>query len=172
MSSQALQTGTGPADRPPVELPHPVRMRVLGAVMVGVFLGALDQTVVGTALPRIITDLGGNGLYTWAFTAYLLSSTISGPLYGKLSDLFGRRPVFLVGIGIFMAGSILSGLSREMWELVLARGVQGLGAGALFPISMAVIGDLFAPSERGRYQGLIAGPTRTESPKTAPNSPW
>ncbi len=155
MSNQAMQAGFGSADRPPVELPHPVRMRVLGAVMVGVFLAALDQTVVGTALPRIITDLGGNGLYTWAFTAYLLTSTISGPLYGKLSDLVGRRPVLLFGIGVFMAGSLLSGLSHEMWQLVGARGVQGLGAGALFPTAMAVIGDLFAPSERGRYQGLF-----------------
>jgi len=130
-------------------------MRVLYAVMVGVFLAALDQTVVGTALPRIITDLGGNGLYTWAFAAYLLTSTISGPLYGKLSDLFGRRPIFLFGIGIFMVGSLLAGLSQEMWQLIGARGVQGLGAGALFPIALAVIGDLFAPSERGRYQGLF-----------------
>jgi EmrB/QacA subfamily drug resistance transporter len=143
------------ADRPPIELPHPVRMRILGAVMIGIFLAALDQTVVGTALPRIITDLGGNELYTWAFTAYLLTSTISGPLYGKLSDLFGRRPIFLFGIGIFMVGSVLSGLSGEMWQLVGARGVQGLGAGALFPIALAVIGDLFSPSERGRYQGLF-----------------
>ncbi len=155
MSNQPQQTGHGSADHPPIELPHPVRMRILGAVMVGVFLGALDQTVVGTALPRIITDLGGNSLYTWAFTAYLLTSTISGPLYGKLSDLFGRRPVFLFGIGVFMFGSILSGIAGQMWELVGARGVQGLGAGALFPIAMAVIGDLFAPSERGRYQGLF-----------------
>ena len=130
-------------------------MRVLDAVMIGVFLAALDQTVVGTALPRIITDLGGNDLYTWAFTAYLLTSTISGPLYGKLSDLFGRRPIFLFGIGIFMVGSLLAGLSQEMWQLIGARGVQGLGAGALFPIALAVIGDLFAPSERGRYQGLF-----------------
>ncbi len=130
-------------------------MRVLGAVMIGVFLAALDQTVVGTALPRIITDLGGNELYTWAFTAYLLTSTISGPLYGKLSDLFGRRPIFLFGIGVFMVGSLLAGLSQEMWQLVGARGVQGLGAGALFPIALAVIADLFAPSERGRYQGLF-----------------
>jgi EmrB/QacA subfamily drug resistance transporter len=142
-------------DRPPIELPHPVRIRILGAVMTGVFLAALDQTVVGTALPRIITDLGGNDLYTWAFTAYLLTSTISGPLYGKLSDLFGRRPVFLFGIGIFLVGSVCSGLSREMWQLVAARGIQGLGAGALFPIALAVIGDLFSPSERGRYQGLF-----------------
>ena len=142
-------------DRAPIELPHPVRMRVLYAVMVGIFLAALDQTVVGTALPRIITDLGGNNLYTWAFTAYLLTSTISGPLYGKLSDLFGRRPIFLFGIGVFMFGSLLAGLSQEMWQLVAARGVQGLGAGALFPIALAVIGDLFAPSERGKYQGLF-----------------
>src|SRR6187402_159985 len=142
-------------DRAPIQLPHKVRMRVLGAVMVGVFLAALDQTVVGTALPQIITDLGGNNLYTWAFTAYLLTSTISGPLYGKLSDLFGRRPIFLFGIGVFMVGSLLAGLSQEMWQLVAARGIQGLGAGALFPVAMAVIADLFAPSERGRYQGLF-----------------
>ena len=142
-------------DRAPIELPHRVRMRILGMVMIGVFLAALDQTVVGTALPRIITDLGGNDLYTWAFTAYLLTSTISGPLYGKLSDLFGRRPIFLFGIGIFMVGSLLAGLAQEMWQLIGARGIQGLGAGALFPIALAVIGDLFAPSERGKYQGLF-----------------
>src|SRR4249920_3016660 len=121
-------------------------MRVLGAVMIGIFLAALDQTVVGTALPRIITDLGGNDLYTWAFTAYLLTSTISGPLYGKLSDLFGRRPIFLFGIGIFMVGSLLAGLSQEMWQLIGARGIQGLGAGALFPIALAVIGAVFGLS--------------------------
>jgi EmrB/QacA subfamily drug resistance transporter len=155
VSHPATQSRFGSPDRPPIELPHPVRMRVLGAVMVGVFLAALDQTVVGTALPRIITDLGGNELYTWAFTAYLLTATISGPLYGKVSDLFGRRPVFMFGVGIFMIGSLLSGLTGEMWQFVLARGVQGLGAGALFPIAMAVIADLFAPSERGRYQGLF-----------------
>jgi EmrB/QacA subfamily drug resistance transporter len=155
VSHATAQTGFGQAAKPPVELPHPVRMRVLGAVMVGVFLAALDQTVVGTALPRIITDLGGNDLFTWAFTAYLLTATISGPLYGKLSDLFGRRPIFLFGIGVFMVGSLLSGLSQEMWQLVAARGVQGLGAGALFPIAMATIADLFAPQERGKYQGLF-----------------
>ena len=155
MSNPATQAGIGSTARPPIELPHPVRMRVLGAVMVGVFLGALDQTVVGTALPRIITDLGGNNLYTWAFTAYLLTATISGPLYGKLSDIFGRRPVFLFGIGVFMLGSLLSGLTTAMWQFVLARGVQGLGAGALFPIAMATIADLFAPHERGKYQGLF-----------------
>ncbi len=102
-----------------------------------------------------VTDLGGSDLYTWAFTAYLLTATISGPLYGKLSDIFGRRPVFVVGISVFLAGSLLSGLAGEMWQLVAARGVQGLGAGAIFPLAMATIADLFAPSERGRYQGLF-----------------
>jgi EmrB/QacA subfamily drug resistance transporter len=142
-------------DRAPVALPHGIRLRILGAVMVGIFLAALDQTIVGTALPRIITDLRGNELYTWAFTAYLLTATISGPVYGKLSDLFGRRPIFLIGIGIFLAGSFLAGIAQSMPWLIAARGVQGLGAGALFPIALAVIGDIFAPSERGKYQGLF-----------------
>ena len=155
MSSPTTQAWGGAEDRAPVELPHPVRMRVLGAVMVAVFLSALDQTVVGTALPTIITDLGGNGLYVWAITAYLLTATISGPLYGKISDLFGRRPVFLFGISVFILGSVLAGLSQEMWQLVAARGIQGLGAGAIFPLAMATIADLFSPSERGRYQGLF-----------------
>lgn len=143
------------ADRAPVELPHPVRMRILFAVMIGIFLAALDQTVVGTALPRIVTELSGNDLYTWAFTAYLLTATISGPLYGKLSDLFGRRPIFLLGIGIFLLGSLLAGMSQSIEWLIVARGIQGLGAGALFPIALAIIGDVFAPSERGKYQGLF-----------------
>src|SRR5512146_470054 len=106
-----MQTGIGSMDRPPIELPHPVRMRILGAVMIGIFLAALDQTVVGTALPRMITDLSGNSVYTWVITAYLLTSTISGPLYGKLSDLFGRRPIFLFGVGVFLLGSMLAGVS-------------------------------------------------------------
>ena len=94
-------------------------------------------------------------MYTWAFTAYLLTSTISGPIYGKLSDIFGRRPIFLFGVSIFLIGSLLCGLSQEMWQFILFRGVQGLGAGALFPIALAIIGDIFAPSERGKYQGLF-----------------
>jgi EmrB/QacA subfamily drug resistance transporter len=142
-------------DRAPVELPQPVRMRILGAVMIGIFLAALDQTVVGTALPRMITDLSGNSVYTWVITAYLLTSTISGPLYGKLSDLFGRRPIFLFGICVFLLGSMLAGVSPSIEWLIVSRGIQGLGAGALFPIALAIIGDVFAPSERGKYQGLF-----------------
>jgi EmrB/QacA subfamily drug resistance transporter len=119
------------------------------------FLSALDQTIVGTALPTIVTQLHGNDYYTWVVTIYLLTATISGPIYGKLSDLFGRRPMVMIGVSLFLIGSALSGLSQEMWQLVAARGLQGLGAGAIFPIALAVIGDLFTPAERGKYQGLF-----------------
>jgi EmrB/QacA subfamily drug resistance transporter len=142
-------------DRAPIELPHRQRLQILAAVLLGIFLAALDQTIVGTALPRIVTDLHGNDVYTWAFTSYLITITASGPLYGKLSDIFGRRPLIIIGVSIFLVGSALSGLSQEMWQLILFRGIQGLGAGALFPISLAVIGDIFAPSERGKYQGFF-----------------
>ena len=131
------------------------RTQIVVAVMLGLFLAALDQTIVGTALPRIVTDLHGNDIYTWAFTGYLLTATISGPIYGKLSDLFGRRPVLLFAVAVFLVGSALSGLSREMWQLVSVRALQGLGAGALFPIALAIIGDMFDAAERGKYQGFV-----------------
>jgi len=131
--------------------------RILATVGVGLalFLAALDQTIVGTALPVIVTDLKGNDVYTWAFTSYLLTATVSGPLYGKLSDLFGRRLIFMTGTSIFLLGSLLCAISGEMWQFILFRGIQGLGAGALFPVSLAIIGDIFAPSERGKYQGFF-----------------
>ena len=131
------------------------RTQIVAAVLLGLFLAALDQTVVGTALPRIVTDLHGNDIYTWAFTAYILTATISGPIYGKLSDLFGRRPVLLFAVSVFLLGSLLSGLSQAMWQFVGFRALQGLGAGALFPVALAVIGDMFDASERGKYQGLV-----------------
>jgi EmrB/QacA subfamily drug resistance transporter len=131
------------------------RTRIFIAVMLGLFLAALDQTIVGTALPRIVTDLHGNEIYTWAFTAYLITATVSGPIYGKLSDLFGRRPVLLFAVAVFLLGSLLAGVSQEMWQFVLFRGIQGLGAGALFPVALAVIGDLFDANERGKYQGFV-----------------
>jgi EmrB/QacA subfamily drug resistance transporter len=144
-----------PTDEPPVHVDPRARLEILGAILLGLFLSALDQTVVGTALPRIITDLGGNELYTWAVAIYLLTATITGPIYGKLSDLFGRKPLFMIGISLFLLGSFLSGLSQEMWQLIAFRGLQGLGAGAIFPIALATIGDLFSPAERGKYQGLF-----------------
>lgn len=138
-----------------LDLPRRAKMEILFAILLALFLGALDQTVVGTALPRVVTDLGGNDYYTWVVTIYLLTSTITVPFYGKLSDLLGRKPVLLFGISVFLIGSALSGLSQTMWQLVLFRGIQGIGAGSLFPIALAVIGDLFTPAERGRYQGLF-----------------
>lgn len=140
---------------PHIQLSPGKRNAVFFAVLLGLFLSALDQTVVGTALPRIVTDLHGNNLYTWVVTSYLLTSTITVPIYGKLSDVYGRKIMLLIGIGLFLGGSILSGLSQDMNQLIIFRGVQGLGAGALFPISLAVIGDLFTPQERGRYQGFF-----------------
>ena len=143
------------ADDPALGLSHRAKLEILGAVLLALFLGALDQTIVGTALPRIVTDLGGNEYYTWVVTIYLLTSTITVPFYGKLSDLYGRKPMMMFGVTIFLVGSALSGLSQNMAMLILFRGIQGIGAGALFPIALAVIGDLYTPAERGRYQGLF-----------------
>jgi EmrB/QacA subfamily drug resistance transporter len=156
-SATAAVARPAPVDDAPVEVNPRARFEIFGAVLLALFLAALDQTIVGTAMPRILTDLRGTELYTWVVTVYLLTSTVTGPLYGKLSDQFGRRPMLMTGIGLFLLGSLLSGLSQTMWQLILFRGIQGLGAGALFPISLAVIGDLFSPRERGRYQGLFGG---------------
>jgi EmrB/QacA subfamily drug resistance transporter len=138
-----------------IDLPTREKLIVMVAVLLGLFLGALDQTIVGVALPRIVSDLKGSDLYTWVVTAYLLTSTITVPIYGKLGDVFGRQRMLIVGIVIFLAGSALSGLSQSMGELIVFRALQGCGAGALFPIALAVVGDLFTPRERGRYQGLF-----------------
>ena len=140
---------------PALGLSHRAKMEILFAVMLGLFLGALDQTIVGPALPTIVTELSGNDYYVWAITIYLLTSTISVPFWGKLSDIYGRKPIFMIGIVIFLVGSALSGLSQDMGMLILFRGIQGIGAGSLFPVALAVIGDLFTPQERGKYQGLF-----------------
>ena len=131
------------------------RLEILGAILLSLFLFALDQTVVGVALPKIVTDLHGNELYAWSITIFLLTSTISGPIYGKLSDLFGRRPIMIWAVSVFLLGSVLSGLSQEMWQLILFRGIQGLGGGALFPVALAVVADLYTPQERGKYLGFF-----------------
>src|SRR5262245_38045028 len=156
-SMPATVGGQGPSlsEDPAIGLSHREKLEILGAVLLALFLGALDQTVVSTAMPQILTDLNCSALYTWVVTIYLLTSTITVPFYGKLSDLFGRKPLLMFGISVFLIGSALSGLSQTMEQLIIFRGLQGIGAGALFPISLAVIGDLFSPQERGRYQGLF-----------------
>ena len=143
------------AERQAAELSPRARLEILGAILLALFLFALDQTVVGTALPRIVTDLQGNNLYTWVVTVYLLTATISGPVYGKLSDLFGRRPIIIFAVSLFLISSVLSGLSQQMWQLILFRGLQGLGGGAVFPVALAVVADLYTPAERGKYLGLF-----------------
>ena len=126
-----------------------------GAIMLATLLSALDQTIVATALPVIADDLQGFDDLSWVVTAYLLSTTVTVPLYGKLSDLYGRRRLFVVSISIFLAGSALCGLAQSMGQLIAFRALQGIGAGGLIPLCQAAIADLFSPRERGRYQGYI-----------------
>ena len=140
---------------PALGLSHREKMEILFAVMLGLFLGALDQTIVGPALPTIVTQLSGNDYYVWAITIYLLTSTISVPFWGKLSDLYGRKPIFMIGIVIFLIGSALSGLSQNMGMLILFRGIQGVGAGSLFPVALAIIGDLFTPAGARQVPGPV-----------------
>lgn len=132
------------------------RNLVVAAVMVATFLAALDSTIVDTAMPRIIGALGGMSLYSWVFSAYLLTSTTTVTLYGKLSDIYGRKRILLVGIALFVFGSALSGQARSMIELIVFRGLQGLGAGAVLPTTQTIIGDLFSLEERARMQGLFS----------------
>jgi EmrB/QacA subfamily drug resistance transporter len=128
---------------------------VFGALMLGMFLAALDQTIVSTALPTIVGDLGGLNHLSWVVTSYLLAATVSTPLYGKLGDMIGRKPVFLAAIVIFLAGSMLAGLSQSMGQLIGFRALQGIGAGGLMVGAQAIIADIVPPRERGRYTGLI-----------------
>jgi EmrB/QacA subfamily drug resistance transporter len=140
---------------PGYRLPIGRVLAIYAGLMVTLLLAALDQTIVATALPKVVSDLGGLQNYTWVFTAYMLASTVTVPIYGKLGDIHGRRPLFLLAITIFLVGSALCGLAQNMPELVVFRGIQGLGAGGLFPLALATIGNIVPPRDRGRYQGLI-----------------
>ncbi|MEV4655000.1 MDR family MFS transporter [Micromonospora sp. NPDC049301] len=145
---------TTEASAAPVLNRQQIRLLMFG-LMTGMLLAALDQTIVGTALPTIVGELGGINHYSWVVTAYLLASTASTPLYGKMADLYGRRPVFLFSIGTFLVGSLLAGLSQNMTQLIITRGIQGLGAGGLLTLAFTIISDVVSPRERGRYQGLF-----------------
>jgi EmrB/QacA subfamily drug resistance transporter len=134
-----------------------------GGIMLATLLAALDQTIVATALPQIVTELQGFEHLSWVVTAYLVSSTVAIPIYGKLSDIYGRRRMFVIAIVLFLAGSALCGAAGSMGELIACRALQGLGAGGLLPLSQAAIADLFSPRERGRYQGYIGAVWATAS---------
>src|ERR1700747_1021432 len=129
--------------------------RIIGALMLGMLLAALDQTIVSTALPTIVGDLGGGSHIAWAITSYLLATTVSTPLWGKLGDMYGRKVFFQAAIVIFLIGSILSGLSNSMFMLIAFRAVQGLGSGGLMVGAQAIVGDVVSPRERGKYVGLF-----------------
>jgi EmrB/QacA subfamily drug resistance transporter len=131
------------------------KLEILFAVLLALFMFALDQTIVGVALPSIISDLKGQELYAWSITIYLLTSTISGPIYGKLSDLFGRRPIFIWAVGLFLVASVGAAVSQNMPMFIFFRGLQGLGGGAVFPLAFAVLADLYTPAERGKYSGFF-----------------
>jgi EmrB/QacA subfamily drug resistance transporter len=138
----------------PTQNPTSIRA-VFGALFLALWLAALDQTVVSTALPTMVGELGGLGYLSWVVTAYLLTSTVVGPLYGKLGDLYGRKVVLQVAIAVFLVGSALCGLSQNMLQLIAFRALEGIGGGGLIVITIAVIGDIIPPRERGRYQGLF-----------------
>jgi EmrB/QacA subfamily drug resistance transporter len=147
--------GPAIAGKPSVEFTHRQVLTILAGLMMGMFLAALDQTIMATATRTIADDLHGFDLQAWATTAFLITSTISTPLYGKLSDIYGRRGFFLAAIAIFVVGSMLCGLSQNMYELAAFRAVQGIGAGGLMSMALAIIGDIVPPRERAKYQGFF-----------------
>ncbi|GAB3154336.1 MDR family MFS transporter [Microbispora hainanensis] len=144
-------------------LPHRQILIVLSGVAAGMLLAALDQSIVGTALPRIVSELGGLDKLSWVVTAYLLTSTAATPLWGKISDLYGRRIIFQAAIGIFLLGSVLAGLSQDIGQLIGFRAIQGLGGGGLMALAFSIIGDVIPPRERGRYQGYFGAVWGTSS---------
>jgi EmrB/QacA subfamily drug resistance transporter len=153
--TQTNGTTALPAQGPVLDLSHRRVLIIIGALMLGMFLAALDQTIVSTALPTIVADLHGASHLAWIVVAYLLAVTVSTPLWGKLGDQYGRKVFFQTAIVIFLCGSVLSGLSRSMTELIVFRAIQGLGGGGLMVGAQAIVGDIVSPRERGRYQGLF-----------------
>src|SRR5215510_1005856 len=140
---------------PSTGLPKRQVLVIFSGIMLGMLLAAIDQTIVATALPTIVGDLGGLSHLSWVVTAYLLAETIATPLFGKLGDLYGRKRLFQAAITIFVIGSALSGLARSLDQLILFRAIQGAGGGGLIVLAMAIIADVVSPRERGRYQGYF-----------------
>jgi EmrB/QacA subfamily drug resistance transporter len=139
------------------ERPHGARRRlILTACLIATFMAAVESTIVATIIPTIVSDLGGFNLFTWVFTVYLLTQAVTIPVYGRLADLYGRKPVFFFGTALFLAGTILCGLAWDMPSLVCFRALQGCGAGAIQPIAATILGDIYLPAERGRIQGLVS----------------
>lgn len=155
MTDQRSTTPAMPSSEGNSYLSHQQILVVLTGLMAGMFLAALDQSIVGVALPRIVSDLGGLNHLSWVVTAYLLTSTATTPLWGKISDLYGRRVIFQIAITIFIIGSALCGISQDLYQLIGFRALQGIGGGGLFAIAFAVIGDIIPARERGRYQGYF-----------------
>src|SRR6476469_6756233 len=144
-------------------LSHKQIMTILSGLILGMFLAALDQTIVSTAIRTIGDDLNGLSVQAWVTTAFLITSTIATPLFGKLSDIYGRKPLFMLAISIFILGSALCGLAHSMYQLAAFRAFQGIGAGGLFPLALAIIGDIIPPRERARYQGYFMAVFATAS---------
>ena len=152
-----MDTGMGPKQIGLRVLPRRQITMTFAGVMLAMFLSSLDQTVVGTAMPRIISDLGGFSHYTWVTTAYIIASAVTIPITGKLTDMYGRKGFYIGGLVIFVVASVLCGLSNTMLQIIIFRGVQGGGAGIMMANAIIVIGDLFPPAERGKYQGVMSG---------------
>ncbi|HAL46372.1 MAG TPA: hypothetical protein DCP37_01315 [Dehalococcoidia bacterium] len=140
-----------------IQLSRRTVVLTMAGVMLAMFLASLDQTVVGTAMPRIIADLGGFDSFTWVTTAYLVASTTVVPIVGRLTDMYGRKMFYIAGILVFVTGSVAAGLSGTMNQLILSRALQGVGGGVIMAISFVSIADLFPPEDRGKFQGLMAG---------------
>ncbi len=143
-----------------LHLSHRRILIIIGGLLIGMLLAALDQTIVATALPTIAGELHGLSHLSWVVTAYLLASTASTPLWGKLGDLYGRKTFFQAAIVIFLIGSVLAGLSQSMLQLILFRAVQGIGGGGLMVGAQTIVADIVSPRERGRYQGMVRGHLR------------
>ncbi len=137
------------------DLEHKKKVSIMGAIMAAMLFAALNQTIIGTALPHIITDLGGLEYFSWIFTAYILAASVPAVIIGRLSDIYGRKPFMLLGIGIFIVGSLLSGLATDIIQLIIFRIIQGVGGGAIMATAFTAVGDLFPPRERGRWQGML-----------------